>query len=100
MQINLSEVKEYLRVDNTTEDTTIQVLLDGAIAFCETKLNRPILDSNMTTENTWTVPESIRISVYLLVSHWYENRVAVGQTTSEMDFSINAILKPHKYYHV
>lgn len=100
MLINLSEVKGYLRIDGSEEDALIQQLLDGAVSFLETKLNRPILDPNMTVDNTWEVPESIRIAAYMLISHWYENRLPVGQTTKEMDFTINAIVGPHRFWNV
>lgn len=100
MQINLSEVKGYLRIDGSEEDALIQQLLDGAVSFLETKLNRPILDAKMSEDNTWEVPESIRVSVFMLVSHWYENRIPVGQKTKEMDFTINAIISPHRFRNV
>lgn len=103
MTITLGEAKAYLKPDDpldTSEDGTIQDLLDGAVAHIETMLKRPILDANMTTETTWTVPASIRIAVYMLVAHWYENRLPVGQVTKEMDFAISAIVKPHKFYTV
>ena len=100
MQINLSEVKEYLRLEDTNEDPLIQILIDGAVSHCETILNRPILDVNMTAENTWTVPNSIRMAIYLLVSHWYEQRSPVGESTEEMSFSISSILGPHRFRNV
>lgn len=102
MQINLSEVKGYLRIDGFEEDALIQQLIDGAISFLETKLNRPILDVNMTVDNTWEVPESIRIAVLMLVSHWYENRIPVnaGHITSELEFAISAIVGPHRFRNV
>jgi hypothetical protein len=98
MQITVTEIEDYLKVDSG--DSSVPKLLPAAISFCETKLNRPILDSNMTDENRWTVPEDIRIAVYLLVSHWYENRIPVSQVTQEMAFSIDSILGPYRFMNV
>lgn len=100
MQISLNEVKVYLKIEDNEEDTLLDILIKAAISFCETKLNRPILDSNMTTENTWVVAEEIRIAIYMLITHWYENRSLIGQITNEIDFSVSAILKPHRFINV
>lgn len=100
VEVNLNEVKDYLRVETIEEDKVIEVLMGAAISHCETIIKRPILSSNMNSINTWKVPESIRIAIYLLISHWYENRAAVGQITEEVAFSVNAILKPHRFWNV
>lgn len=100
MIINSGEIKQYLRIDTTNEDTLIETIKNAAISYCETALNRPILDSNMDTTNTWEVPESIRIAIYMLIAHWYENRLPIGQVTEEMAFSVNSILSPHRFRNV
>lgn len=99
MQIELNEIKEYLKAEDEP-DTIINTIKDAAISFCETKLRRPILDSNMNDENRWTVPEEIRIAVYLLASQWHENRIPIGQVTEEIAFTVNAILGPHRFRNV
>lgn len=99
MQIKLDEVKSYLKIEDTSEDNLIQTLINAAISHCETVLNRPILDKNMSYD-AWTVPESIRIAIYLLISHWYENRSPVGQVTGEIALSVSAILSPHRFRNV
>ena len=102
MTVTVAEIKSYLKLDATdnSEDILLQSLIDGAIAHVETMLCRPILDANMTTDTTWTVPESIRIAIYMLVSHWYENRLPVGEMKNEIAFAISALTKPHKFYNV
>lgn len=101
MQITPEEIKEYLRIDiaNTDEDTVLNTILNAAISFCETYLNRPILDSNMDDSNRWAVPSDIKIAIYLLCVHWYENRsaVIVSSISKELEFSITAILAPHRF---
>lgn len=43
-----------------------------------------------------TVPEPIKMAVLLLISHWYENREIIGQTTSQIDFTVNALISPYR----
>lgn len=46
------------------------------------------------------VPETLKAANKLLVGHWYENRegVVVGVTTSEVPFSIRALLASYKIH--
>jgi uncharacterized phiE125 gp8 family phage protein len=44
------------------------------------------------------VPESIKLAMHLLISHWYENREATASAAAlpkEMDFSVKATLRPY-----
>ncbi len=100
MQINLNEVKGYLKVEDTHSDDLIKTIVDAAVSHCESVMHRPILDANMKTETTWEVPESIRLAIYLLCSHWFENRLPIGDVTEEMAFSVNALIMPHKFYNI
>lgn len=99
MVVKLSDVKQFLKIQTEDEDAILQAMVDGAVSYCETYLNRPILDSNMTAETTWEVPKSVLIAIYLLVGTWYENRssVSIGTTTKEVEFSTKAILQPHRF---
>lgn len=44
------------------------------------------------------IPQSILQAMRLLIGHWYENRetVNVGNITSELDFTVKALLAPHR----
>lgn len=44
------------------------------------------------------VPAAIRSAMLLLISHWYDNRSAlsVGESVSEMPFSVTALLAPFR----
>ncbi|KKN14047.1 hypothetical protein LCGC14_1000120 [marine sediment metagenome] len=46
------------------------------------------------------VPETLKAALKLLVGHWYENRegAVVGVTTSEVPFSIKALLASYKIH--
>jgi len=37
-------------------------------------------------------PELVKVAMKLLISHWYENRQAVGRVTGETEFSVTSIL--------
>lgn len=99
MNVNIDDVKQFLKIQDNEENIILQAMLDGAVAYCETYLNRPILDKNMTTETEWEVPSSVLIAIYLLVGTWYENRssVVIGTTTKEIEFSTKSILQPHRF---
>ncbi|WP_432473331.1 head-tail connector protein [Amphritea sp. HPY] len=43
-----------------------------------------------------SVPESIKQCIRLLVGHWFRNREAVGQSSSEIDLSVHSLLQPYK----
>lgn len=102
MTIINSEIKDYLRIDNNYDDVLIDTLVSAAIDHCEAYLNRPILDKNMTDANRWKVPESIKIAIFMLVAHWYENRtpVAIGAISSPIALTVNSILAPHRFKNV
>lgn len=44
------------------------------------------------------VPQSFLQAMRLLLGHWYENReaVTIGSITSELDFTVKALLAPHR----
>jgi uncharacterized phiE125 gp8 family phage protein len=41
------------------------------------------------------VPGKVRQAMYMLISHWYENRIAtvIGTTSGELQFAVNALLR-------
>ena len=99
MEVKLSDVKQFLKIQNDDEDIILKTIVDGAISYCESYLNRPILEANMTEETRWEVPNSIMIAIYLLVGTWYENRssVAIGTVSKEIEFTTKDILQPHRF---
>ena len=42
------------------------------------------------------VPDAIRHAILMLVSHWYENREAVGQPQAELPMAVTALLAPYR----
>lgn len=101
--IDVTELKEYLRIEHDDEDILLQNILNYAISQCETILNRPILKENMTEETRWEVPNQIDMAVLLLCSHWYENRSLLSPNdkgANPMPYGIESILNPHTFRQV
>ena len=42
------------------------------------------------------LPTPIRLAMLLLIGNWYENREATGTASSEIDFSVHALLTPYR----
>jgi uncharacterized phage protein (predicted DNA packaging) len=96
--LTLSEVKSYLRVEHSEEDTFLNMLITAARNYAEVFLNRPIRQEDMTAETTWEVPESVRLAMLMLVAHWYDNRGVIGKVDGEIAFSVSALLTPYRFY--
>lgn len=77
----LLEVKEYLRIDGSEEDFFLTSLIDAAKLFIK----------NATGTTVDELNELHKLAVYLLVSHWYENREVVGKA-DKLAYSLDSIL--------
>lgn len=84
--MDLETMKLFLRIDDEEEeDSLIQELIDGAIAY---------LDNTGIPKNE---DNSLYcIVVKMLVSHWYENRDGAGQEKST-PYGISSLLIQLKY---
>jgi uncharacterized phage protein (predicted DNA packaging) len=85
----LEEVKQYLRIDGSEEDSFLASLIPAAKIYIK----------NATDINVNENDELQKLAVFLLVSHWYENRqvVAVGTISKELEFSLRSILIQMRY---
>jgi uncharacterized phiE125 gp8 family phage protein len=45
-----------------------------------------------------SVPETTRHLMYLLVSHWYENREPAGANMSQLPFSLDALMQAERWH--
>lgn len=82
----LETIKEYLRVTGDGDDDQINGLISAAKAY---------LKNAGAVENEEN--ELYILAVKILVTHWYENRLPVGEVTGEMAFSLKHILIQLKY---
>lgn len=80
--MELSELKNYLRIDHDLDDNLLGMLKSTAEKF--------ILSSIEVEE---TDDERFDYAVTLLVSSWYENRVATTtQALQEIPFGVTALI--------
>lgn len=80
--MELNELKNYLRIDHDLDDELLKMLKATAEQF--------ILNSIEVTETT---DERFNYAVALLVSNWYENRIAsTTQALQEIPFGVTALI--------
>ncbi len=89
--MDITEIKNYLRIDGIEEDT----LLTGLQLAAEKYLYNSGVGKDYTNE-------LYKLAIMLLVSHWYENRETekVGTTVSKLNFSLESIITQLKYCQV
>lgn len=80
--MELTELKKYLRIDHDLDDELLKMLVSTAEKF--------ILGS---IEVEKTDDERFNYAVTLLVSHWYENRIATSEKAfAEIPFGVTALI--------
>lgn len=100
-------VLKYYDVDNvlqTVDDANYQVYADYI------RLNRSFVipavysdrDDAVLMESTHgyeTVPETLKLAIKILVTHWYRNRapVSFGGAPTKIPHSIDALVAPHRW---
>ena len=91
MILELSETKEWLRVDGSEEDATITMLIKAANEYLENATGRKFDNTN----------NQARLFCLVLVTDWYENRDLIGAKPSEkVRFSIQSMLAQLQYCHI
>lgn len=90
--VTLDEMRSYLRLDdNTEEDILIESLLLTAEEY---------LKSATGFTFALKVPETAKLIVKLLVSHWYENRgIVTYSPTNKISFTVDTLLAQLRYSH-
>ncbi|MGE7828970.1 head-tail connector protein [Paenibacillus sp. NPDC093718] len=82
----LTELKEYLRLDvsDTEEDTFLLSLITVAKSYIKNATGKVVDEQNAMH----------KLAVFLLCTHWYENRnaVLVGTVTKTLEYSLQSIL--------
>ena len=67
MIVTLAEAKEYLRMDSTDEDTTIETLMTAAQKFCEDV-------SRLETEEFESAGEQAKVATLFTLGYMFEHR--------------------------
>lgn len=78
--MDISGVKEYLRLEVDEDDRIVQSLLDSAVLFLE-NAGVPRQEEN----------ELYRLALRMLASHWYENREVIGKNTN-LSYGLESII--------
>ena len=88
MVVSVDEVKNHLRIQHDDENSYLESLVVQAQAAAE-DFCRVTFDSN--------APETVRLAVMLMVSHFYENRDnADKQVYLTMRMAFENLLYPHR----
>ncbi|MGH1092464.1 head-tail connector protein [Bacillus mycoides] len=86
MILKLEEAKAYLRLDGDEEDMLITSLVGVAEQYIKNATRKDVdLDSELA-----------KLAARILISHWYENREAVGKA-EQLAFSLQSILVQLQY---
>lgn len=95
--IDLSLVKQHLRVDHDDEDVPIQGYIDAALAHVEQHCDRELVADDPVLPEQMGLTKDVVQAVLLLVGHWYSNREAVligsgGVSATEVPLAFERLL--------
>ena len=82
----LDFVKTYLRIDGVSEDSFLTTLVNIAKTYIQEATGVSVDDTN----------EVHLLTVAILVTHWYENRLPVGKV-DDLSFSLRSLLTQIEY---
>lgn len=94
--LDLSTVKEYLRVDFTEDDQMISIMIYAAKSFIQSYLNRKFTE---WTDAGLEIPDEFTIACLAIVAHWYETRQVAAdkfQTKEELPYVFSGLLDMHR----
>lgn len=84
--ISLGEAKSHLKVDNTEEDTLIQVYIDAAIDYI----------TNFLNDENYPYAPSVKAAALLIVGDLYENREGAGEKEIKPNPAVMNLLYPYR----
>lgn len=89
--IELSEVKEYARIDIDEDDRLLQnVIIPAAVEYLKNATGKeyPAEDENGNA----IIYTLEKIYLQLLISYWYEQRAPVGKVGEDFTYSTKSIM--------
>jgi uncharacterized phiE125 gp8 family phage protein len=95
----LQEVKDYLKVDDSTEDTLISTLLQSARQAAESYLNQALITQTITEKYDRLSNPTIYLSVSPVIavsSFQYKDGVNSTQTYDAANYVVDTFIKPGK----
>jgi uncharacterized phage protein (predicted DNA packaging) len=87
MIVTLEEAKNWLRVDFSDDDATIQRLINAAEKYLKNATGKTFDSSN----------ELAQLFCFVLIADWYENRELVGRVSDQVRPIIQSILTQLTY---
>lgn len=81
----MTEIKNYLRIDEDYDDVLIETLIKSAEIYLE----------NAGVKVSYDI-ELYVLAIKMLVLHWYENRTVIGKTEN-IGFGLESIISQLKY---
>ena len=93
MPITLSEAKAHLRVDQSDEDSLIQIYIDASVNWIENFINQRIPG---WYESPTYVPSAIKAAGLLIVGGLYENRESHGAQEVKENPAVSSLLQPYR----
>jgi uncharacterized phage protein (predicted DNA packaging) len=90
--MELTDIKEYLRVDHNDEDVLLMSLLAAAESYIKQQTGKTKVVVN-EVEAAISTDELYKLCVKLMVAHWYENRAVQSPTNlTNLDYSVQALV--------
>jgi uncharacterized phage protein (predicted DNA packaging) len=89
MAVLLADVKSYLRIDHTDDDTMLADLLEAASDY--------ITSLVVTPGEGEEQPTPVDMAVKIMTAHLYENRLPSGSKfTGELPYSVSALIASYR----
>ncbi|EKM0532639.1 phage gp6-like head-tail connector protein [Cronobacter turicensis] len=102
-----AQVKHHCNIeqDFAEDDVWIEISIKAAARYVETWTRRRLYDSAddpayLADPDRLLYDADIEMAMLMLIGHWYSNREAVnvGNVTSALAFSTEALLQPYRVY--
>lgn len=92
--MDISLVKEQLRIEGDDEDVLIQSYIDAAKSHIEQHCDRTLVEGEPSNEAEMSFTPDVQQALLLLAGHWYANReaVVIGQTPSAVALGFERLL--------
>jgi len=89
--LDLNEVKNYLRVDHEDDDLLINTMLIASKSYIQSYLNKKFSEYV-------EIPDEFTIACLSLISHWYERREIQSEkaASAEMSYVFSGLLNIHR----
>lgn len=91
--LELSEVKNHLRILHARDDSYIQLLTKAALESVENFIDRPFLD---VFDEFGDIPASLKAAALLMVGDMYSNRSDVVGTIVAVNPTTQRLMLPYR----